>query len=311
MPAPLTVGPAATAEWEAVADLLFQHLPPAQREARAANAQRLFRRGELEPEGVLAARDRDGLAGAAVCVPLRGASALVWPPQARPGPRRRLVEDRLLEAGLAWLRQRGARLAQALLAREELPQAGALLRHGFAHVTTLLYLHRELEGPADREPSGSGLAYQTYEADPALFQQTLLRTYEGTLDCPELNGVRDLAEIIDGHQAQGTWDPGRWWLALDAGRPVGVVLLADVPEWQAWDVSYLGVVPAARRRGVGRQLTARALRAAAAAGAAQLTLAVDARNHPARHLYAHEGFEPFDHREVYLAFFDRAGPARA
>jgi ribosomal protein S18 acetylase RimI-like enzyme len=307
MSSPISVGPAATAEWEAVAHLLFQHLPPEPRAARTANALRLFHRGDLEPEGILAAHGKGGLVGAAVCVPLRGASALIWPPQARAGPDRTRIEDLLVQACLAWLRRRGARLAQALLAPEELPLAGALERHGFAHVTTLVYLRRELaeqDAEESTAPDWPGLTCQTYDEDPTLFQKTLIRTYEGTRDCPELNGVRDVAEIIDGHQAQGSWDPGRWWLALEAGRPVGVVLLAEVPEWQAWDVAYLGVVPAARGRGLGRALTMRAVRAAATAGAAQLTLAVDVRNQPARRLYTGQGFEPFDHREVYLAFFD-------
>jgi ribosomal protein S18 acetylase RimI-like enzyme len=302
----LAVGPAGPAEWEAVARLLFQYLPAEQREARAANALRLFRQGEIEPEGILAARGPGGLCGALVCVPLRGASGLVWPPQALPGAD--AATDRLVEHALAWLRGRGAKLAQALLAPEEAGLAAPLERQGFARATTLLYLRRSLDDPAGGEPDGprpgQRLTFRAYDQAPSLFQDTLTHTYEGTLDCPELNGVRDVAEIIDGHKAQGSWHPERWWLALEAGRPAGVVLLADVPEWRGWDVSYLGVVPAARGRGLGRQLTAKAVREARAAGAAQLTLAVDARNHPARRLYAGCGFESFERREVYLLFFE-------
>jgi ribosomal protein S18 acetylase RimI-like enzyme len=304
MTLPVTVGPAAAAEWEDVARLLFQHLPPEERAARAANAGRLFRQGELEPEGVLVAHGQAGLCGAVVCVPLRGASGLVWPPQAVAGADRTRVEDQLLLSGLGWLRRRGAKVAQALLAAEEAALAIPLERNGFAHVTALLYLRRPLaeEGPGLGSPRVP-LSYQTYRHDEALFQDTLLHTYEETRDCPELNGVREVAEIIDGHQAQGPWHPERWWLAQEAGRPVGVVLLTEVADWQAWDIAYLGVVPAARGRGVGRQLTAKALWEARAAGAAQLTLAVDERNQPARRLYAGLGFELFDRREVYLTFF--------
>ena len=83
-------------------------------------------------------------------------------------------------------------------------------------------------------------------------------------------------------------------------RAIGVLLLTDVPEWRGWDLAYLGVVPEARGRGLGRQLAIKALRAARSGGATQLTLAVDARNFPAWHLYARLGFEAFDNREVYL-----------
>jgi ribosomal protein S18 acetylase RimI-like enzyme len=308
---PVTVGPAAPAEWEAVARILFQHLPAEERQARAANAGRLFRQGELEAEGILAAHGPAGLCGAIVGVPLRGASALVWPPQAA-GPDAGPIEDQLVQASLAWLRRRGAKLAQALLAPEETALAAPLERNGFAHVTALLYLRRPLRDERSGLSSPrSPLTYQTYNRDPALFQETLLRTYENTLDCPELNGVRDVAEIIDGHQAQGPWHPERWWLALEAGQPVGVVLLTEVADWQAWDMSYLGVVPPARRRGVGRQLTAKALWEAGAGGATQVTLAVDARNQPARRLYTGLGFEPFDRREVYLTFFEQSAAPRS
>jgi ribosomal protein S18 acetylase RimI-like enzyme len=308
------VGPASADEWQAVAQLLFQHLAPGPRALRAANAQELFRKGEFEPDGILAARDGRGLVGALVCVPLRGAGALVWPPRAVEGAAARDVEDRLTQAALTWLRRRGAKLAQALLADDETWQAAPLERHGFRHITTLLYLHRALhenEAGSEALTRPSRLTYLPYAGDPALFQRTLMETYEGSLDCPELNGVRDPAEIIEGHKSQGGGDPRYWWLALDGDRPAGVLLLADVPEWQSLDVSYVGVVPACRRHGVGRSLTAKAVQEAQAAGVAQVTLAVDARNDPARRLYARLGFVQFDRREVYLSIFARGStPSR-
>jgi ribosomal protein S18 acetylase RimI-like enzyme len=248
----------------------------------------------------VAARGGNGLLGAIVCVPLRGAGALVWPPQVVHDPRQVTIEDLLLGHALTWLRGRGTRVAQALLAAEELPFAAALTRNSFTRVTSLLYLRHPLTALDMRARAESGLIYQTYNQDPVLFQNTLLRTYEGTLDCPELNGVRNVAEIIDGHQAQGNWDPERWWLVWKAQVPVGVLLVAEVADAQGWDVAYLGVVPEARRQGIGQQLAEHALRAARSAGTPQLTLAVDARNYPAQRLYSRMGFEHVEHREVFL-----------
>jgi len=90
-----------------------------------------------------------------------------------------------------------------------------------------------------------------------------------------------------------------------AGRrqPVGVLLLTAIPEWRAWDVSYLGIVPEARRRGLGRELTRKAIQETRTAGAGQLTLAVDSRNDAASDLYLSVGFERYDQREVYLAIW--------
>jgi mycothiol synthase len=277
---------------------------PGDREVRVANALELVRRKDLDPRGVLVVRGRKGLLGAMLCVPIPGASGLVWPPQvvsrdAGGGP----IEDLLAQACLQWLHGRGAKLAQALLFPEEAPLAASLERNGFHHITTLWYLTHSLNLSPEVLRAPARLSYQTYaDGDPTLFAQTLLHTYEQSLDCPEVNGVREIGEILAGHRGQGAFDPERWWLALEGGRPVGVLLMMELADGQGWDLSYLGVVPAARRRGVGRELTRRALVAARQGGAFQLTLAVDARNRPARDLYQSLGFEPLEQREVFLAF---------
>jgi ribosomal protein S18 acetylase RimI-like enzyme len=282
--------------------LLFQHVPPAEREGRVQNALHLVHEGELDPAGVWVVRSSRALLGALVCLPVPGASGLVWPPQAVAHGQREAIQDCLLHQARAWLRQRGAKLVQTLLSAQEIGLASSLERNGFRHITSLWYFRHDLGFEVDLLEEHRRLIYQDYtHCDRAVFQQTLLQTYFETQDCPEVNGVRHPNEVLEGHQAQGTFDPRRWWLALEDDRPVGVLLLTEIKEWQGWDVSYVGVVAAARRRGVGRELTRKALQDARAAGAMQLTLAVDARNQPAWHLYRGLGFEQFDQREVFLA----------
>jgi ribosomal protein S18 acetylase RimI-like enzyme len=298
----LTIEPARPDEWAAAFRFVFQHLREDERDARVANAVRLVERRELDPAGILVARAGDDVLGALVCQPVPGASGLVWPPQSRHGRRRAEVEDELLRHACAWLRRRGARLGQALLTAGEAGLAPPLERNGFTHVTSLWYLRHDLKLTYDFLRAPDRLTYVACGiGDATVFRQTLPRTYQDTLDCPEVNGVRTLDEVFEGHRAQGVHDPGRWWVALDGDRPVGVLLLTAVPEWEAWDVAYVGVVPEARRRGWGRELMHKALRAAHASDAAQLTLSVDARNRPAWSLYLDLGFEPYDQREVYLA----------
>jgi ribosomal protein S18 acetylase RimI-like enzyme len=78
------------------------------------------------------------------------------------------------------------------------------------------------------------------------------------------------------------------------------LLATEVPEWEGWDLSYVGIVPEARRQGFGRQLTLAALREAQHAGANEVTLSVDSRNIPACAMYRWIGFREYDSREVYL-----------
>jgi ribosomal protein S18 acetylase RimI-like enzyme len=296
------VEPARPEERAEALRLLFGDLPPGEREQRVASALRLLDAGELDPDGILVERSADGPAGVLVCLPVPGASALFWPPRSVPDACRTDREDRLVAHGLRRVRGRGAKLAQALLAPDETPLATPLERNGFRHVTRLWYLARDLDLPVLPLAAPSRLDYRPYDPDrPSAFHQTLVRTYEGTRDCPEVNGVRTVEEVIAGHRAQGRFDPDRWWLATDGGRPAGVLLTIELPESGDWDVSYVGVVPEARRSGFGRELLLKGLTEAKAAGAGRVTLSVDARNDPALHLYRGLGFSPYDRREVYLA----------
>lgn len=282
--------------------LLFQNAAPDDRETRIANALGLVRRGELDTQGLFVLRGAGRLLGAVLCLRLPGRSALVWPPQCIPDKHRTAFEDALLLCAVEWLRGRNVQVAQALLSPAEAERAAALPRNGFAHVTQLLFLRRDLSLPPPRLKSRAGLTYRTYNpSDAALFHQTLQHTYKDTLDCPELNGVRDVEEVVAGHRGQNHFDPELWRLALAGGLPVGVLLLMRSPDAHDWEISYVGVTPEARRRGFGRELVLKALAEARSAGVPHLTLSVDARNHPARALYDNLGFKVYDRREVFLA----------
>jgi mycothiol synthase len=297
MSEPFTVDAARPDELAPAFRLIFRHVRDESRESRVHNALELLRLGALDPAGVKVARQGRAVIGAVICAPVPGAGGVVWPAQAEHAD----VEERLMREALAWLRSRGARLAQALLADHERALGAGLVRSGFQHVTDLWYMRLHLDSSRPM-PESSALTYHTYTDDAAdIFHETLLRTYEETRDCPEVNGVRGIADIIAGHRSQGAHDPDLWWLVRQNDRPVGVVLLTPMPEWDGWDLIYLGVVKEARGRGIGRELTARAIAVARAAKTRQLTLSVDVRNQPAWNLYRAAGFETYDQRAVYLS----------
>jgi mycothiol synthase len=301
MSSSFTVGPVRTEELQAALRLQFQSLPELDRRRRVAAALEVVRSSELDPAGIVVARSASGLSGVMVCQVTPGASGLVWPPRVVECANQSQIEDELVRRVCSFLRSAGAKLAHALLTEIETTWADPLARNGFQHITRMKYLRHELQNV----PLFSGrLRYQPYDPrEPALFQQTLLKTYEETLDCPELNAARTIDEVIAGHQAQGRHDAAGWWLALDGSGPVGVLLLADVPALGGWDLSYLGVTPTARRRGIGHELASKALWEAHRAGAPHLGVAVDTRNEPARRLYRRLGFMPFDERELFLALW--------
>ncbi len=306
-----SIGPARAQDRRAAFQLLFSHVDTEERNSRVHNAETMLAAGEIDPQGVVAAWRHGCLEGAVVCVPLPGASGLFWPPRVVDGPAQQRLEDQLVRYTLDWLRRRRAKLAQALLAPAEISLATPLLRNGFAEVTTLRYLRRELADYRPDAPAGVGLALRSFcDATADVFRKVLEQTYLGTHDCPELNGVRTIEEVLEGHRGRSEFDPGRWWLAWQNDVPVGVLLLASMPEWGSWDISYVGVVPEARRRGIGRALTQLAMTQARAADVERLTLAVDSRNRPALNLYERLGFQPGDTRHVLLNIFAGAPGAR-
>lgn len=290
-------------EWPAAFDLALQQVPDAERPTRVANALALLGAGEIDPAGIIVARTPHGLAGVQVCVPLRGSSGVFWLPQVKSPWRDRDLAQRLVQAALTWLRGRGAKLAQALVHPNDLTQTEALTHCGFQHVTRLQYLRHDLiDIPA--APTPAELRFRAFAPDiEPVFQLTLLRTYEQTLDCPELNGIRTIEEVMDGHRAQGIWRPDTWWLASLASEPAGIVLLTQLADVDGYDLSYVGVLPEYRRHGLGKALALHAMHAASDRDTLQLLLAVDQRNHPARRLYQSLGFEPTECREVLLLVF--------
>jgi mycothiol synthase len=288
-------------ERESAFRLIYHALNEAELARRVASALDLVASGHLDSEGILVARTQGEIIGAMVSLPLPGAGGLVWLPAAKLGPAQRQCEDALVNASCNRLRQKGAKLAQALLNVED--EAGSLLRNGFTYITRLQYMRHDLNEIPTQPPR---LHCETFgPGTKRLFQETLLRSYEGTLDCPEVNGVRTAEEILTGHQAQGQFRPDRWWLVFSNSRPAGVALAVEVREWNGWDLSYIGLVPEARGHGLGKAMVNLVLTKARAAGAAQVTLAVDVRNRHAINLYERLGFEPGDQRSVYLAFLAR------
>lgn len=281
-------------------DLAFAHLPDADRAGRACNAMALFAAGQLDPRGVLLARRRDAAQAIFVCQVLEGGTGVVWLPRGDPE-----AFDLLVQSGLRWLEERGARLAQVIVLPDETPLLEPLVRVGFRTAGPLVYLRHDLaELPtaprsALRFTSARGLSDEYLGA-------ILDETYRDTLDFPELTGLRSLAEILAGHRAAGRHDPAHWFVAFVGAAPAGVLFLAELEPLESWELSYLGVVPGFRRQGVARALLALGLERVRDHAGAQLEVAVDARNGPALQLYAALGFTLNAYRSVSLYRFDRS-----
>jgi GNAT superfamily N-acetyltransferase len=245
------------------------------------------------------ARRAAELVGAVVAQVQPGRTATVWPPQTVP-PEPLATAQRLLTTACEGLALQGVRLAHAVL--EKVPRVdNAVLRHaGFQPLATLLYLVcPESEFP-DSPPSGSlqlePFATSTWDRLARLVEAT----YEETLDCPFLNGLRSMEDVLAGYQATGVFAPERWLFVRHQDQDIGCLLLADHPQEENWELVYMGLVPSVRGNGWGREVIRHAQWLTRQAGRPRLVLAVDAGNHPAVTVYTCAGFRAWGRRRVYL-----------
>lgn len=261
--------------------------------------------GGITLAGLFAALRGDALVGSALGLVQPGRTALLWPPRLTPGEPESTANG-LLAAVCDQIASEGVRLAQAALPTTASTDAERFMAQGFTHVADLMYLVCDAASfpsappkiPFHLDPCIAG-----DEAWLARLMRLIEHTYQQTCDCPELNGVRDPADVLEGYRQTGVFAPERWLIATDGSQDVGCLLLADHPAEEQWELVYMGVTPAARGRGLGLVLTRHAQWLTAQTGRLRLVLAVDARNQPALAVYEAAGLEPFDRRRVLLKVF--------
>jgi ribosomal protein S18 acetylase RimI-like enzyme len=239
------------------------------------------------------------LAGVVLAQKLPGRTAAVWPPQLAESSPPELT-TRLLTAVENELQSAGTRLAQALLAPDQVAEQASLRAAGYANAATLLYMACD-SGLFPDEPPAMNLTLDTVTpaSEPQL-EAIIEASYQGTLDCPLLDGLRTPGDVLAGYRAVGAYRPELWLLARCGNDDAGCLILADHPQVDHLELVYLGVIPAARGHGYGLALTRHALWLARQFRRQRVVLAVDAANAPAISVYEAAGFFGFDQRLVII-----------
>ncbi len=260
---------------------------------------------DLDELWVLRDRDRpDRLLAATMLIPAPGRSAMLfvspgasWPAAE---PVCQLVQQmcRAQDAGRL-------RLIQALLEPDQQRTRQMLGEAGFIELATLIYMQRRTPPDTGRSAGGASARdgrgpreadvlapedrhYRVYHWDEAhrrRFAAAIEASYERTLDCPALRGLRQIDDVIAGHQAAGVFRPQLWYALYDGPQPAAVMLINELPQADACELVYLGLAEAHRGRGLARRLLAHGLERVAHLGRSRLMLAVDERNVPALRLY--------------------------
>lgn len=223
-----------------------------------------------------------------------GRTMLLLAPQTASDPVTAAAAIELIELVIQIYRRSGVYLAQVLFDPASTELAHVFATAGFEKLAELVYLHRKLGRGAISKPPVMplGFAWETYSpAAHGRFAQTILKTYEQSLDCPALNGMRDIQDVMLGHKAAGDFDPGWWFLLTEAGEPRGVLLLSRAQHADSAELVYLGLTPEARGRGLAPLVLQQATSFTTQAGCGLLSLAVDAGNARALKLYYRIGMQ--------------------
>lgn len=280
-------------------DLVFQFLAGPERIRQVEQLLAAAARGEADFSGLFALQEKDRLVGAIWAQSQPGRTVSIWPPQV-------LAEasgahaSLLLAEAVRYASAQGARLAQVLLTIDAGETADLFSRAGFRHFADLLYLvSLDIDFPTTRPVTD--LQFEPHAvAEESRLARIIMKTYEQSRDCPALGGVRTIEDVLAGYRAAGAFDPSRWLIVRHSDRDVGCLLLADHAESDQWELVYVGLVPEARGRGWGVEITRQAQWLTRQAGRPRLTLAVDAANEPAIDMYAQAGFYSWDKRSVWL-----------
>lgn len=220
--------------------------------------------------------------------------------------------DRLAQAGVTFI-QSGC---------DDDGQANVLAAGGFEPLANLVMMSLE----ADQFAAASETALQRDAAEPVTWvnldrlgedwrvhlNDVAGRTFIDTQDCPRLSDFRTADEIIQGYTDAACFDQRLASLMRVGGEWAGCLILTAHPdsadpdsadpdstaknapilpsESGAIELTYMGLVPEYRGKGLAGQLLAKTIGSAKAAGASRVVLAVDRDNRPAAAIYQRLGW---------------------
>lgn len=259
--------------------------------AQVAEFFNLAAKRRIDISQIWVARNAKGLVWAALPVVNPGRTMLLFTPaQTRRAAGEAAVQ--LLKRVFAHYGKQDVHWAQVLIDPDQTAGRQFFAAQEFFEIAELIYLQGSAHRSAKAAKLPPGMQWQTYGPQThGLFAQTILESYQDSLDCPRLSGLRNIEDIIAGHKATGEFDPALWRLLSENGRPRGVLLLSRVVMTDAMELVYLGLAPTARGQGLAGLLMQEAMHLILLDNRRRLTLAVDSNNAPALRLYHGQGMQ--------------------
>lgn len=255
--------------------------------------------GKISFDGLLVARRGERIVAAVWIQRQAGNLGTCWGPGKISAQSADICTE-LLQIGVEWAATQGCRILQSILEVAPTPIEQYLTSASFRQLAELEYL----SGPAERFPTSplSGrIGLVAYRPEfRAQLEKVVEATYRGSLDCPELDDLRSIDDVLDGYRAAGDLGESGWYFVRHERQIVGCLILAYHQEINQAELVYCGLTSESRGLGLGVELTREALWWASERGAEQLVLAVDRRNTPAIQTYVRSGLLTTDHKRLWV-----------
>ena len=183
------------------------------------------------------------------------------------------VGDELFRRSEERASERNARLLVTGLLGDDTRGVDLLRRRGWAYARSLYRMAIDLDAPPPAPAWPEGVEPRPFRAgEEAVFHAAISEAFA---DDPTYE-AGPLEAWAGERLGRAAFDPALWMLAVTGGRPVGAVL-GFAPGAGGY-VDLLGVVPAWRRRGLGRALLLASFAAFHARGRTHVSLHVDSDN---------------------------------
>jgi ribosomal protein S18 acetylase RimI-like enzyme len=255
----------------------------------------------IDLEGLWSRLDRQGrILATVLAIPSPGRTAMVFASHVTTLDQAAALPG-LIDHACIGLFEHGVNLAQVLHDPDDSPDHEAFRQAGFQDLAILNYLERTIRPSKSQIAWPENVTIKQYEPSlNAELLRVLEGSYEDTLDCPGLRGYRKTEDILTGHRSAGLFDASLWHVLYVDGVASGAVLLNPAADRNTIELVYLGLIKAARGRGLGAQLLRFALNLLANRRERTVHLAVDETNAPAMSLYRREGFRAVQRRRAMI-----------
>nr|WP_290829973.1 GNAT family N-acetyltransferase [Halomonas sp.] len=257
-------------------------------------------------QGLLVSYQNAQLNGAIWVQRLPGNMARLWLPRVLASPS---AEEKplhmLLDAAHQWVKTHPIRLCHVELAPQAAETEALVLEHGMQRLVHLDHLvgRVDLISQSDQRlplNTGAPLSLQPLSGLSSAEQLDLLaKVGRHSLDSPALRDILSVEELLAGFYHQDPQAPQHWYAVSYQQAVVGVLLLAPRPALGRWELLLMGLTPEWRGQGLGRALLNKAMSVAQQSGVAEIMLAVDERNLPAKRIYQQAGFKSFAQQRLF------------